>query len=325
MSTILAVTEIKDKNIRKAGLEVVAQARQVADATGGQVSALVISGPEVDVNPAQLGAYGADEVLVASDAKLTAYHSDYYKQVVLAALQKTAASVVLFPATSLGKDLAPRVAAAAKAVLVSDCTALSWKEDGLAADKPLYAGKVVAQLKLQGDVQMASLRPGVFNAQLLRAGQNAAVANLDLPAFSSKVTLKEIRKKDSCKMDVSDADIIVTGGRGMRSAEGFALLEELAGLLNGAVGATRAVVDVGWRPHDEQVGQTGKVVSPSLYFMCGASGSIQHWAGMSGSKCIVAINKDANAPILQRADYSIVGDVFEVLPVLTEEVRKLRG
>lgn len=325
MSTILAVTEIKDGNFRKAGLEVVAQARQVADANGGQVTALVISGPEVDVNPAQLGAYGADEVLVASDAKLTAYQSDYYKQTVLAALQKTAATVVLFPATSLGKDLAPRVAAAAKAALASDCTALSWKEDSLAVDKPLYAGKVVAQLQLKGTIQMASLRPGVFNAQPLRAGQNAVVATLDLPAFSSKVTLKEIRKKDSSKMDVSDADIIVTGGRGMRSAEGFALLEELAGLLNGAVGATRAVVDAGWRPHDEQVGQTGKVVSPSLYIMCGASGSIQHWAGMSGSKCIVAINKDPNAPILQRADYSIVGDVFEVLPVLTEQVRKLRG
>ena len=325
MSTILAMIELKDKSFRKAGLEVLTQARRIADARSGVVIALVVAGTDAGVEAAQLGAWGADEVLLASDARLAEYHSDYYKQTLLAALNKTGAKVVLFPATAMGKDLAPRAAAAASAVLASDCTGLEWQEGGLVIEKPLYAGKLLAQLRLSGDVQMASLRPGVFPAEVIREGQSATVTPLAVPVFSSKVTVQENRPKTSGKLDVSDAEIIVTGGRGMRSAEGFALLEELAGLLNGAVGATRAVVDAGWRTHDEQVGQTGKVVSPALYIMCGASGSIQHWAGMSGSKCIIAINKDPNAPIFQRADYGIVGDVFEVLPVLSEEVKKIHG
>jgi electron transfer flavoprotein alpha subunit len=325
MSMVLAVTEIKDGGLRKVSLEVTSQARILADAMGAKVTALVIAGPESAIDAAGLGTYGADAVLLAADTRLAVYHGEYFKQVVTAALEHCNADVVLFPATSMGRDLAPRVAAAKGAALASDCIGLSWKEGGLAAQKPLYAGKVVAEIFLQGGVQMASLRPNVFAAQQSRPGQNAPVSPLPSPALAARVVLKEVRKRDNSRMDVSDADVIVCGGRGMRAAENFGMLEEIAELLNGAVGATRAVVDAGWRPHSEQVGQTGKVVSPNLYIMCGASGSIQHWAGMSGSKCIVAINKDPNAPILQRADYSIVGDLFEIVPALKEEIKKLRG
>ncbi len=325
MSMVLAITELKDGGLRKVSHEVISLARSVADAMGGKVTALIIAGAESGVAADQLGAFGADEVLLAVDARLAAYHGEYYKQVAAAAIEKCGATVVLLPATSMGKDLAPRVAAAKQAALASDCIGLAWKEGGLVAEKPLYAGKAIATLALQGGLQMASLRPNVFGSSQSRPGHIAPVTALTLPALTARATLIEMRKRDSSRLDVSDAEVIVCGGRGMRAAENFKMLEEIAFLLKGAVGATRAVVDSEWRPHSEQIGQTGKVVSPNLYIMCGASGSIQHWAGMSGSKCIVAINKDPNAPILQRADYGIVGDLFEIVPALRDELSRLRG
>jgi electron transfer flavoprotein alpha subunit len=325
MSMVLAVMEIKEGGLRKVSLEVLSQARMVADAMAAQVTALVISGQDTGVDAGKLGACGADQVLLASDAKFSAYQGEYFRQAVVAAMDHCLPAVVLFPATSMGRDLAPRIAAAKNAALASDCIALRWQEEGLIAQKPLYAGKVIAEMALQGALQMASLRPNVFPVREVRPGQSAAVVQLALPALAAKAALKEVRKRDTSRLDVSDAEIILCGGRGMRAPENFKILEEIAELLGGAVGATRAAVDSGWRPHSEQVGQTGKVVSPNLYIMSGASGSIQHWAGMSGSKCIVAINKDPNAPIMQRADYCVVGDLFEILPALKEEIVKLRG
>jgi electron transfer flavoprotein alpha subunit len=172
---------------------------------------------------------------------------------------------------------------------------------------------------------MATLRPNIFPAMEPDDSNSASVQSLELPEVSSNLELKEFRAAAGSKMDISEADVIVTGGRGMRSPDNFSILEELAQILGGAVGATRAAVDADWRPHSEQVGQTGKTVNPNLYLMFGASGSIQHWAGMSGAKCIVAVNKDPNAPIIERADYSIVGDLFEVAPAITEEIKKLKG
>lgn len=322
---ILAITELKDGVLRKSALEVTAQARLLADAMGGQVTALVIAGAAGLAEAGRLGTYGADAVLLAADAALENYHGEYFQQVVAAALEQCQPAVVLLPATAMGRDLAPRVAAVTGAALAADCTGISWKESNLVVHKPLYAGKVIAEIALSGPLQIASLRPNCFSALEHRPGGAAPVQPLALPALATKAALKEVRRREGSRMDVSDAEVVVTGGRGMRGPEHFGLLEETASLLGGAVGATRAVVDAGWRPHSEQVGQTGKVVSPKLYIMCGASGSIQHWAGMSGSKCIVAINKDPNAPILQRADYGVVGDLFEVLPALNEELKKLRG
>ncbi|HOY44573.1 MAG TPA: electron transfer flavoprotein subunit alpha/FixB family protein [bacterium] len=325
MPMVLAVAEAGEKGLRKVSYEVTAQARLLADAMGGEVTALAITGAGGCAEAGALGAYGADRVLIAADQTLAVFQGDHYAQVVKAAIGQTGAGVVLFPATSAGRELAPRVAAALDGALASDCIAISWQEGGLTAQKPLYAGKVVAKVVLAGDLQMASLRPNVFTAGLCRPGATAPVEPLALPPLAGRSLLKEVRRSDSGRLDVSEADVILCGGRGMRAPENFALLEEIAALLGGAVGATRAVVDAGWRPHSEQVGQTGKVVSPSLYIMCGASGSIQHWAGMSGSRCIVAVNKDPNAPIMGRADYSITGDLFEILPLLKEEIARLRG
>jgi electron transfer flavoprotein alpha subunit len=324
MSTILTIAEVKEGIFRKSSLEVISQARIIADQKQAKIVVLAIGG-EIKDQPAGLGEYGADHVLLAEDAKLATYNPDFYKTVVLTAVEKTGAEMILLSATTLGQDLAPRIAAKLNAVLASDCTGLTIANGTLEVDRPLYAGKVTAKVLLSGQIQMASLRPNVFNASKNRAGQTATVEKIALPTLSSGVSLKEFRRTGGNKMDVSDAEIIVTGGRGVRSADNFKVLEELAASLNAAVGATRAVVDSGWRLHEDQIGQTGKVVSPNLYVMCGASGSIQHWAGMSGSRCIVAINKDANAPIFQRADYGIVGDLFEIVPALTTEIKKFRG
>jgi len=324
MATFLVITELKDNAFRKVSYEVLTQARRLGDGIGAKVVALHI-GADESAKPASLGEYGADQVLSVNAAGGGIYQAEAYAQFVAEAIKKVAAEKVFFPATGLGRDLAPRVAARLDGVLAADCLQLELIDGNLQVDRPLYAGKMLARLSLSGSLQMASLRPNVLPVTVTRPGASAPVEGFAPAAVPPRVTLSELRAKDSSKLDVSDADIIVTGGRGMRGPEHFKMLEELAALLNGAVGATRAVVDAGWRPHEDQIGQTGKVVSPSLYFMCGASGSIQHWAGMSGSKCIVAINKDANAPIFQRADYGIVGDVFEVLPALTEAVKKLRG
>ncbi len=320
MSTILVAVELKNDQIRKSSLEAVTVARQLADASGKKVVALLLASTAVDSAP--LAAHGAEAILKISDATLANYHPDVFKQAVLAAVEKTAADTVLFSATSMGKDLAPRVAVPLNAPCMSDCLSVRLLQDDLVVQKPLYAGKVLAEFVLKGDKKIVTLRPGVLPALETRSGSQAVEESLPMPAVQSRVVLKQAGTGAGGKLDVADADIIVTGGRGLRAAENFAMLEELAGLLNAAVGATRAVVDSGWRPHSEQVGQTGKVVSPKLYFMIGASGSIQHWAGMSGSKCIVAVNKDANAPILQRADYSIIGDLFEIVPALTAEIKK---
>ncbi len=321
MSTILVVTEIQNGELKKASLEAVSQARKIANSSGADVKALVM-GASVADKAVVLGEYGADVVITAENAALEQYNPDVYKSTVVKAAQDSSLDIVLFSATAQTRDLAPRVAAALGVTVASDCVGISVNGSDIVVERSLYAGKVFTNAQVAGDVKVISLRPGMFEA--VKDAKAGAVESMDVPAVESKITVKEVKKTGGDKLDVADADIIVTGGRGLRSAENFNLVEELASTLGGAVGATRAVVDAEWRPHDEQVGQTGKVVSPSLYFMIGASGSIQHWAGMSGSKCIVAINKDPEAPIVKRADYSIVGDLFQVLPAVTEEMKKLK-
>ena len=321
MSAILVVTEIQNNEMKKASLEAVSQARKIGSELSAPVSALVM-GPSVADAAALPGQYGAGTVYTIESGQLENYNGDVFKAAVLEAVKAAGADIILFAATAQARDLAPRVAVNLEATVASDCVGLEVSGGKIVAERSLYAGKVFAKVEVQGAVKIISLRPGVFSAT--EDAKSPETKALSLPAVESKVTVKEVRKTGGDKLDVMDADIIVTGGRGMRSAENFKMIEELAGLLGGAVGATRAVVDAEWRPHDEQVGQTGKVVSPTLYFMVGASGSIQHWAGMSGSKCIVAVNKDADAPIIKRADYSIVGDLFEVLPAITEQVKKIK-
>lgn len=321
---VLVVTEQKNGVFRKTSFEVLSEGRRIADKFGVKVAALVIGAGigELASTPAQ---YGADVVFTADDEKLANYIPDMYLEVVLKAAESHGAEIVLMSATTLGRDLAPRVAARLDAGLASDCLQLFVEDGKFEAERPLYAGKAIARVAVNSKIKMATLRPNIFPAMEPDDSRSAPVQSLALPEVTPKIELKQFRAIAGGKMDLTEADVIVTGGRGMRGPDNFNILEELAELLGGVVGATRAAVDADWRPHSDQVGQTGKTVTPNLYMMFGASGAIQHWAGMSGAKCIVAVNKDPNAPIIERADYSIVGDLFEVVPVLTEEIRKLRG
>jgi electron transfer flavoprotein alpha subunit len=225
----------------------------------------------------------------------------------------------------MGKDVSPRVAARLEAGLAVDCTNLRLNSGEIIATRPVYAGKAYIDIKINSAIKIYSLRPNVFKPEKTGAG-NVSVEKLNI-SFEDKDFASQVREVvvSSEKLDVAEADIVVSGGRGLKGPENFYLVEDLAKVLGGAAGASRAVVDAGWRPHGDQVGQTGKTVSPKLYIACGISGAIQHLAGMSSSKCIVAINKDKDAPIFQIADYGIVGDVFEILPVLTEELKKVMG
>jgi electron transfer flavoprotein alpha subunit len=223
----------------------------------------------------------------------------------------------------LGKDLAPHVSAKIEAGLAMDCTALNLSGDQIIATRPIYAGKALLDVSINSPKKVFTLRPNVFNPGIL-SDNIAEVLSVNVDSVNMKIKLVEMKKAEG-KLDVAEADIIVSGGRGMKGPENFHFVEELAELLGGASGASRAVVDAGWRPHGEQVGQTGKTVSPNLYIALGISGAIQHLAGMRSSKYIVAINKDKDAPIFQVADYGIAGDIFDVVPKLIEEIKKIKS
>jgi electron transfer flavoprotein alpha subunit len=319
----LVVTDIINGEFRKVSLEALSEARRLVG-TGGHVTALMIGLglDQLKEIPAQ---YGADIVIITDDPQVKGYNPDRYTDTVQRAAELKQANVILIPATDMGKDLAPRVAARLDAGLAEDCLKLTLNGDRLEADRPMFAGKVISRVAVLSKIKIATLRPNVFALSEPESSRSGIVETLDVQTGESKLNLKELRESASAKMDISEAEIIVTGGRGMKGPENFGILETLASLLGGAVGATRAAVDAGWRPHSDQVGQTGKTVTPDLYIMFGASGSIQHWAGMSGAKCIVAVNKNPEAPIISKADYSIVADLFDVVPVLTEEIRKIRG
>jgi electron transfer flavoprotein alpha subunit len=321
---ILAVVEQRDNKFKKAAYEVVATARTLANQTNGEVIALVI-GSTVQTIAAELGAYGATKAIAVQHPKLEKYSATAYAKIVAEIAAKEQATVVLLSATAAGKDFAPRVAVKLDAGFAADVTALKVENGEILATRPVYAGKALTDVKVTSAVKVFTLRPNVFPVGTTN-GAAATVEVVDVPLadadFASIVTATS---QASGKIDVAEADIIVTGGRGMKGPENFKMIEELAGTLGAAVGASRAVVDAGWRPHEEQVGQTGKTVSPSLYVAVAVSGAIQHLAGMSSSKYIVAINKDKDAPIFQSADYGIVADAFEIVPAMTQEIKKLLG
>lgn len=322
--TILAFAEQRDGKLKKNAFEIVRAARTIADQTNGQVVALLI-GNSVKALGSELGGYGAHKVLAVEDPRLAWYSTTAYAKVIAEVARSIKADAVFLAATAMGKDVAPRVAIKLQAGLAVDCTALRVEGGNIIASRPVFAGKAITDISITTAVKVFSLRPNVFTAGV-GDGTQAPVENFSV-ALSDEdfsVTVKEVTQATG-KLDVTEADIIVSGGRGLKGPENFHIIEELAAALGGAVGASRAVVDAGWRPHDEQVGQTGKTVSPSLYIAVGISGAIQHLAGMSSSKYIVAINKDKDAPIFQVADYGIVGDAFEVVPALTKEIRKLLG
>ena len=317
---ILVFCELKDGKIRKPSLEALSEGRRLADASGKKLGALFAGASCAGSEEA--AKYGADVILTAEAATLASYSSDGFAQLVTDAVKAKGASVFLAAATALGKDVAPRAAARMAAGYAADVTALSMVDGKLQAVRPVYAGKAFATTTFTSAVQVATTRPNVFvAAEKAGAGATESIA---APAGDFKSVVKEILSKAGGKVDLTEANIIVSGGRGMKSGDNFKILEELADALGGVVGASRAAVDADWGlPHSMQVGQTGKVVSPTLYIACGISGAIQHIAGMSGSKFIVAINKDPEAPIFKLANYGIVADLFDVVPELTKAAKSL--
>jgi len=324
MPVIFAFVEARDGHIRRISEEVVTAARTVADSMGAEVHAFLLGGPGIERAAGGLGVFGADKIFVAEGPDVSTYSSEAYTTIVTDFVKDHACEVAIFGASAMGKDLAPRVAARLGVGYVADCMDLAVEDGRLVASHPRYAGKLLSRVTFARSPAVLSVRANVFTPVQRPAPGVVEQVTFRVDPAGFGAILKEIRASAGKKADVGEAAIVVSGGRGLRDPENFKLLEDLAEALGGAVGASRAVVDAGWRPHAEQVGQTGKTVSPQLYFAIGISGAIQHLAGMRTSRYIVAINKDPDAPIFKIADYGIVGDLFEVVPRLTEEVRKLR-
>jgi electron transfer flavoprotein alpha subunit len=323
MAAILAVLEQRDGALRKVSFEVLGAARRAADALGGaSVDAIVCAAGPVPGGD-DLGAAGADRLLTAAHEGFGLYHPDGYAATI-ASIGRNYQAIV-FAATAQGRDLSPRVAAKLGVGCATDITELAVEGGTLVVTRPVYAGKALQRVALSGVPGIVSIRPNTFPAAG-RTGGQAVRESVAVPAFVQRVTVKEIKAPAQAALDVTEATIVVSGGRGIKDPANFTILEDLAAAFgNAAVGASRAVVDAGWREHGAQVGQTGKTVAPSLYVAVGISGAIQHLAGMRTSKVIVAINKDKDAPIFKIADYGIVGDLFEVVPRLTAEVKKLKA
>ncbi len=322
---IIVYAENKKDGFKRSVLEAVSEGRRLADTLGSELCAVVI-GSDVGALAPALGEFGADLVLVAEDEGLGTFSPDGYCDILERAITQKSSSIVLLDASIRGKELAAKLSARLSAGLATECVNIEIKDGTqVVATRPLYAGKALVDVAFNSPIRIMTLRPKAFVAS--EAPREAAIERMEHAPDEGRTgpVIKETIDVGGGKIDLREADIIVSGGRGMKNGENFAILEEFADLLGGVVGASRSAVDAGWRPHSDQVGQTGKVVSPSLYVACGISGQIQHLVGMNTSKNIVAINKEPDAPIFAVADYGIVGDLFDVVPALTEEARRLRS
>jgi len=317
---VLAITEQIDGEFRKVTYESLSEGRRLAAQTGGSLTAVVIGSDIAGIAP-ELGKYGADKIITVENPALAEFTTDAYTNVTAEIVRSENPRIVILGASSQGKDLAARLTARLACPLAMDCIALRFEDETLIATRPMYGGKVLAEVSLHGEPQLLAIRPNAM--AVVETPGAGAVENRSLEPGPAAVRFVE-KKLETGKVELTEADIVVSGGRGMGGAD-FSLVEALAEALGGAVGASRSAVDEGWRPHSDQVGQTGKVVSPNLYIACGISGAIQHFAGMSSSKVVVAINKDAEAPIFSRADFGIVGDLFEIVPLITAEVNKTKA
>ena len=327
MADVLAFAEQRDGEVGGAAREAVGAAAQLAASLGGAAHALVVGGPGTSSNAGSLGRFGAAAIAVAEHDALAEYNPEGYATVVAQHIRNGGYGAVVFGATGLGKDLAPRVAALLDVPLATDVTALEVEDGSVRVTRPVYSGKAFARLEIDATPVLISVRPNVFQA-VERQAEGAVstfVPDVDQGSWRVRVVRREAASEGA--LDVTEASIIVSGGRGMKDPSNWHILEGLRDAIGSgvALGASRAVVDAGWRPHAEQVGQTGKTVAPKLYFAVGISGAVQHLAGMRTAKTIVAINRDADAPIFNVADYGIVGDLFEIVPRLSEEIAALKS
>jgi electron transfer flavoprotein alpha subunit len=317
MTKVLVLAEAKNGKLRNVSFEVLTVAGRVAG--DGEIAACVF-GSDAEKYREELAKYGAQKVYAVDNEILNQYTPDGYKQALLKVIDEVQPEVVLTGHTSIGKDIFPRVAARLGAGVISDCTNVELG-DGIVFTRPIYSGKAFQKKKVIDGLVMATIRPN--NIEAVENPTASEMVNLPVEIRDLRTVVREVVKKASGKIDLSEAKVIVSGGRGVKSSEGFKPLQELADVLGGAVGASRAACDAEYCDYSLQIGQTGKVVTPDLYIACGISGAIQHMAGMSSSKVIVAINKDPEANIFHVADYGIVGDLFEVVPLLTEEFKKV--
>jgi electron transfer flavoprotein alpha subunit len=321
-NNVLVFAEQRDGSLKKVAFEMLNAGAELAAALGGSVEAVLL-GADLDGLPDILAQYGAAKVYVADDARLQPYSSEAYTATLADIAGKAGPAILLLGATAMGKDLAPRLAARLGVGVASDCTALEIDDGRLLATRPIFAGKALAKVKLAADPQIATVRPNVLAAREPDPDATAAVEPIAAADVDVRARVVKIIGAGEGEIDVAEADIIVSGGRGVGGPEGFAPVRSLAKTLSAAVGASRAAVDAGWIEHAHQVGQTGKTVTPNLYIACGISGAIQHLAGMKTSKVIVAVNTDPEAPIFKLANYGIVGDLFKVVPAMEEAFTKI--
>jgi electron transfer flavoprotein alpha subunit len=326
MANVFAFAETRGTEVRKVALEAVTAARMLADKSGGgEVHALLLGPPGIAEKASQLGQYGADVVFAVENSELGNYSPEVATATAADRIKSGAYRAAVFSTSAQGRDLAPRVAARLGVSVVTDVLSFELEGETLVVRHPMNIGKVVATLEISGSPAVVAMRPNVISPALNAKAGRVEKIEAAIDPSSARVKVTETRIGGGGKLDLAEAPVVVAGGRGLKAKENFNLVEDLAAAFgNAAVGATRAVTDDGWRPHSDQIGQTGRLVSPELYIAVGISGAVQHLAGMRTSKTIVAINKDKDAPIFKVADYGIVGDVFEVIPALTQAVRDAR-
>ncbi len=320
MAKVLVFVEQREGKLKKASFELIG-----ASAAAGNETHAVIIGDQISGLSNECAYYGANKVHLVQDPALKNYTGESYSKALVAAIKSISPEIILASHTPMGKELLPMVAAMIDGALATDCTSLQFAGGKLQLKRPVYAGKAIAEVEFCGNsIQMATIRQNAIGMPKPDTTKTADSTSVSVDLSGLKTKILEVVKGNSARPDVTEASIVVSGGRSLKSADNFKIIEDLADTMGAAVGASRAAVDAGYRPHRDQVGQTGKVVSPSLYIACGISGAIQHLAGMRTSKVIVAINTDPQAPIFQIADYGIVGDLFQVVPELTKEVKHLK-
>lgn len=322
MANVLVYCEQQDGQLKKTSRQALSAGRKLAEAMGGELVATALGAAGASLAE-EAGKFGAKKIAVVPDASLDSYQTETHASALEAVIASESPAVLLMAASAAGRDLAPRIGARLDSGVASDVTELSWEGGKLRAVRPMYSGKVFGTVEIEGQPAIATCRPNAFPAEEAGGGA-ASVAEVSWGGIEPKAKLTGVETPEAGELSIAEADIIVSGGRGLKEAENFSYIRDLAHALGGAVGASRATVDAGWIDHQHQVGQTGRVVSPNLYIAAGISGAIQHLAGMRSSKHIIAINKDKEAPIFKIADLGVVGDLFEILPVLTEEAKKVK-